>query len=367
MRAAVVGCGGAGREHAQAYQRLRGRVELVGVCDVVGERAQRLAGEVQTRAYTRLEDMLAAERPDVVSVCSAEYHHVEPVLQALDAGCHVLCEKPLAHTVAEGRRMLAAAQAAGRVLAVDYNYRHIPAFAALRSLIAAAPSDASSAGPGSAGSGGDLGEVVLVQISAHAFCYHHALDLIRFLFGEVIEVAAWVDDVQAQRQFPWYSPHEFLYVPSVSVGAVLRTAGRSTAATAGAHDARSVGRGTTVLLGASRMRTVADTLLDIEVVGTQARLALRGLPGQDARPAAVEVWPKELAVRLHPALRPRDAAQQAFSLSQAFATSIAAFVSALQAGEPVPSDGRDGLAALEIDQAIVQAHRLGSLVRLSPS
>jgi UDP-N-acetylglucosamine 3-dehydrogenase len=334
LRVAVVGCGGAGREHARAYRRLDG-VELVAVCDVVGERAERLAAEVGARPYRELERMLAAERPDLVSVCTAEYQHVEPALQALAAGCHVFCEKPLAHSVAEARRLVAAAEAADRVLGVDYNYRHMPPFRALREVLA----------------GGALGEVVLAQISAHAFCYHHALDLVRFWFGEVAEAAAWVHDVQARRQFPWRSPEEFLYVPSVSVGAVLRTAGSGGAA-----------GGTTVLLGASRLRSLEDTLLDVEVLGSAGRVALRGLPVGDVRPRRVEVWPPsaELEARLG-AARPGD---PAFSLSDAFAASVAAFVAALQAGRPVPTDGRDGLAALLVDQAVVQSHRFGAVVRL---
>jgi hypothetical protein len=55
--------------------------------------------------------LLAAERPELISVCTAEYAHTEPVLTALAAGCHVLCEKPLAATVAEARRMVEAAVA----------------------------------------------------------------------------------------------------------------------------------------------------------------------------------------------------------------------------------------------------------------
>ncbi len=329
LRVGVVGCGGAGSEHARAYRGLTGRVELVGVCDVQRERAARLADAVGTRAYAALDDLLATERPDVVSVCTAEYAHTEPVLAALAAGCHVLCEKPLAATVDDARRMVRAAGVAGKVLGVDYNYRHMPAFRGLREELAR----------------GTLGEPVLAQVSAHAFCYHHALDLVRFLFGPVAEVGAWIDDVPSRRDFPWHTPEEFLYVPSVSVTAVFRTRA-----------------GATVTLGASRLRALEDTLLDVEVVGSRARRALRGLPVQDTRPRVVEAWPPDAGasarmgawVEGHPA----------FSLSDAFGASVAAFVDALQAGQAVPTDGHDGLAVLLLDQAVVQAHRLGGWVRL---
>lgn len=341
LRVGVLGCGGAGAEHARAYKGLGGQVELVGVCDIARERAERLAAAVGTRAYTDLAELLAAERPELVSVCAAEYGHVEPALTALAAGCHVLCEKPLAATVADARRMVAAAAAAGRTLGIDYNYRHMPAFRALRAEIA----------------DGALGEVVLAQVSAHAFCYHHALDLVRFLFGDVAEVTAWVDDVPARREFPWHTPEEFLYVPSVSAAALLRTRA-----------------GATVSLCASRLRSLQDTLIDVEVLGTRGRRALRGLPVNDVRPRRVEAWPADpdAATRLGAGAEPGTAAAgaagtgtgAAFSLSDAFRASVSAFVDALLAGKPVPTDGRDGVAALVIDQAVVQAHRFGTLVRL---
>lgn len=329
LRAAVVGCGGAGGEHVRAYRELGTEVELVGVCDLVEERARRLAAAVGAATYTDLPTLLASGRPDLVSVCTAEYQHTEPVLAALAAGCHVLCEKPLAASVADARRMVAAAAAAGRVLGIDYNYRHMPAFAALRAELAA----------------GVLGEPILAQISAHAFCYHHALDLVRFLFGEVAEVVALVDDQPARREYPWHSPEEFLYVPSVSVAALLRMRG-----------------GATVSLAASRLRSLEDTLLDVEVLGTRGRRALRGLPVHDVRPRRVEAWPADPAAAAR--LGAAEAGGAPFSLSAAFRASVAAFVAALTAGRPVPTDGGDGVAALVIDQAVVQAHRFGGSVRL---
>jgi predicted dehydrogenase len=327
-RVAVVGAGGAGTEHARAYQALGPRVELVGVADLVPERAERLAQAVGTRPYARLTELLERERPDVVSVCTAEYQHTEPTLEALARGCHVLCEKPLAATVADGRRMVEAARAAGRILAVDYNYRHMPAFRALREELA----------------GGRVGRVLYGLVSAHAFCYHHALDLVRFLFGPVAHVGAWVDDDPARRAFPWHTPEEFLYVPSLSVAAVLRTAA-----------------GATVTLAASRLRSLDDTLLDVEVVGEAGRLAVRGLPASNTRPRAVEAWPPwpEAARRL--GAEPRE---PGFSLSDAFRASVAAFVDALDAGRPVPTSGEDGLEVLRLDQAVVEAHRFGTWVRL---
>jgi hypothetical protein len=117
-----------------------------------------------------------------------------------------------------------------------------------------------------------------------------------------------------------------------------------------------------VTLTASRLRSLADTLLDVQVVGTRGRRALRGLPVGDARPQRVEAWPADPQVGSR--LGERDDGGTAFSLSNAFAASVTAMVDALLGGQPVPTSGTDGLAALLMDQAVVQAHRLGVRVRL---
>ena len=327
MRVAVIGCGGAGREHLRAYLGLGAAVEVVGVCDILAQRAQAAAETAGVSAYTDVTTLLRAARPEVVSVCTQEADHVEPSLAALAAGCHVLCEKPLAARVADAERLVEAAQPHGRTLGVDYNYRHMPPLRALRARIAS----------------GGLGDVVTAQISAHAFCYHHAMDLVRFLFGDVVEVAAWVADDPAHRRFP--RPQEFIYIPSGSVGALLRTEG-----------------GATVSLTASRQRSLEDTLLDVEVVGTTGRAALRGMPVRDVRPRAVELFPPDPAAEAD--FSPRSADTPAFGLGDAFAASIAAFVAAITAGTRPPTDGHDGLAVLRIDQAVSQAHRIGGTVRL---
>lgn len=327
MRVAVIGCGGAGSQHIRTYTGIEG-VELVGVCDMDAARANKHAEATGARPYGRIDEMLTAEKPDLVSVCTNEYLHVEPAIQVLQAGVNVFCEKPMAHTVDEGRRMVAAARAAGKVLGVDYNYRHIRTFRALREEI----------------NRGTFGEVLLVDISAHAFCYHHSIDLIRFLLGDVAEVCASVNDVQERRNFPWHTPEEFLYVPSLAVAATLRM--------------RS---GATVVLTASRMRDLGDTLLNIEIVGTKGRCALRSLPVNDVRPRYVDTWPRNDALAARFAVEPEG---PTFGLNDAFSASITAFVKALEAGQPVPTDGAAGVAVLVIEQAVVQAHRFGTTVRL---
>jgi predicted dehydrogenase len=111
-----------GRTHAAAYQS-DGRAELVGFVDVDRKRAAELAERFGGRAYTGLARMLRRERPQAVSVCTPPDSHMEATLAALQAGAHVLCEKPLAMTAAQGRKMVAGARRSGRFLLTAFRHR----------------------------------------------------------------------------------------------------------------------------------------------------------------------------------------------------------------------------------------------------
>ncbi len=130
LRVAVIGLGPIGRVHARIY-RSDPLATLVGVCDRVPERAAAAGGELGVPTFTDAARMLAEARPEVVSVATGGFEyasdHAEPTLQALAAGAHVLCEKPLSNELPAARAMVAAAQAHGRCLAVDFNHRFTPA------------------------------------------------------------------------------------------------------------------------------------------------------------------------------------------------------------------------------------------------
>lgn len=132
MRIGVVGAGVIGRLRAQTI-RDNPDTQLVAVCDVVPAAAAAAAGS-DAVAVTDLGRFL--EQPmDAVIVSSPLHLHDEACLGALERGMHVLCEKPLANTVDGCRRIVAAAQAADRVLAVGFNLRYFPAMKVIRSVI----------------------------------------------------------------------------------------------------------------------------------------------------------------------------------------------------------------------------------------
>lgn len=124
----IIGCGWVFPSHAIGVRSLRNRgVDLVGVADVDGGRARRAAEEYGARDwYTDYRDLLARDDIHFVSVCLPHHLHRTVVVEATRAGKHVLCEKPLAISVADADAMIAAARAAGVQLSVIFQHRYDP-------------------------------------------------------------------------------------------------------------------------------------------------------------------------------------------------------------------------------------------------
>ncbi|AXR78690.1 Gfo/Idh/MocA family protein [Natrarchaeobaculum sulfurireducens] len=131
VRAGVIGVGAMGKNHARVYSELRD-VALAGVCDHDREVARTVAAEYGTEA-TDLQSLL--ERCDVVTVAVPTPVHYETVSQCLDAGVHVLVEKPIAETTDQGRRLAEQAREAGLVLQVGHIERFNPAVQTVAELI----------------------------------------------------------------------------------------------------------------------------------------------------------------------------------------------------------------------------------------
>lgn len=136
MRVAVLGCGTMGTVHAKSYAKLK-EVELVGVCDVEKDDADRLAAACGTRAYNRFEDLLNEGRPDVVSICLPTPLHFTYTVMAAEAGVHVICEKPVSSTAEEAEMMDVICRSNKVQLLVAHVGRFFPAYAdAARQIVA---------------------------------------------------------------------------------------------------------------------------------------------------------------------------------------------------------------------------------------
>jgi predicted dehydrogenase len=130
LRVVVVGLGPIGNRHADMY-RGDALAELVGVCDVLKDRADTAAKRLGVPAFYDAEKMFAALKPDLCSICTGGYEygsdHYEPTMQALEAGCHVLGEKPISNDIRQAEKMVAKAHAKRLCYGINLNHRFTPA------------------------------------------------------------------------------------------------------------------------------------------------------------------------------------------------------------------------------------------------
>lgn len=137
MRVGYVGLGWAVRSfQLPALERIEG-AEAVGGFDTSDE--QRASWERETRlpSFPTLEELVERGRPDVLVIATPPDSHAELALRALEAGVHVICEKPFVSTVEDADRVLAASAAAGKQVAVNHEFREKPIFKALKEQVGA--------------------------------------------------------------------------------------------------------------------------------------------------------------------------------------------------------------------------------------
>lgn len=132
LRVAAIGVGSLGRHHARNYAELadEGVVELVGVADANAETAAAVGGAHGTLYFTDWKELLG--KVDAVSIATPTDTHCEIACAFLESGVHVLVEKPIALTLGEADRMIAAAESSGATLMVGQLERFNPAMVALR-------------------------------------------------------------------------------------------------------------------------------------------------------------------------------------------------------------------------------------------
>jgi len=130
----VIGMGVFGTQHARVWSEQPG-ARLVAVADTVAERARAGAERFGCSSFTDAREMLAMEDIDAVSVCTPDDLHRDPVVAALEAGKHVLVEKPFATRVADCDAMMAAASRSGRILTVGHVLRFDPRYHLARQTV----------------------------------------------------------------------------------------------------------------------------------------------------------------------------------------------------------------------------------------
>ena len=133
IRVGLIGCGNIGTGgHLPAYAHIP-EAELVAVCDTVEERARKAARLSEAVSYTDYRRLLEREDINMVDICLPTYLHAQVAIAAMEAGKHVLCEKPMAHSLEAADAMIEAAQTngvklmIGQVRRFDHRYTSIKA------------------------------------------------------------------------------------------------------------------------------------------------------------------------------------------------------------------------------------------------
>ncbi len=193
VKTAVVGLGNIGNIHASVYTE-DDLAELVAVCDIIPERADEAASKYGVPAYYSVDEMLDNIDVEVISVASAGTEnggdHYTPVMQCLEAGKHVLCEKPISNNIENARAMVAKADEKNVYFGIDLNHRFVPPAAKAKEWV----------------DEGKLGDLLLINMTMwinnpnesspwfHLKALHpHSLDIMRYFCGEVTRVHAFAN------------------------------------------------------------------------------------------------------------------------------------------------------------------------------
>lgn len=135
LRVGVIGCGRIASVYKEVFRALAPGVQLIFAVDKIPERAQDFAACFPGCGFSaNLEDMLAA-KPDIVHVLTPHFLHKQHAIQSLEAGCHVLTEKPIATTLPDAYAMAAAAEKSRRQLGVIFQNRYIKGVQLAKKLI----------------------------------------------------------------------------------------------------------------------------------------------------------------------------------------------------------------------------------------
>ena len=135
LKVGVIGCGSIAKNRHLPEYEAQPEVEIKAVCDIVKDRADATAQRYNATAYTDYIELLKNEDIDAVSVCTPNYLHAPVAIAALEAGKHVLCEKPMATTVEEAEKMNEAAAKNGKFLMIGHNQRFVASHQKARELI----------------------------------------------------------------------------------------------------------------------------------------------------------------------------------------------------------------------------------------
>jgi predicted dehydrogenase len=290
---------------------------------MAADRVDPVAQQYGVKAYHDLGEMLRSEQIDAVSVCTAGPenggHHYEPVMQCLDAGKHVLVEKPISNNIEHARDMVRHARERGLLLGVNLNHRFTPAAERAKQLQQA----------------GSLGDVLFVNMALwinnpnesspwfHMRALHpHSIDVMRTFGGRIVKVQAFMH--KGPGRSIWSNASVNMQFESGAVGHLM-----------GSYDAAN-----------------HHPIERCEVAGSKGRFVIENVFQR------LEFFPRDSRDKLV-VENPIMGGMGGFD--DTFRNRINTFVEQVQAGGPLDASGEDGLAAQEVIEAAIRSWQNGTV------
>jgi UDP-N-acetylglucosamine 3-dehydrogenase len=135
IRVGIIGAGRMAYWHLKGYQKLKG-VEIAGIVGQTRSNIEKLQRKFKiSHGYTDYREMLEKQKLDAVNVTTPTYTHCPIVVDSLRAGCHVLCEKPMAMNLDEADRMIQAERESGKIIMLGFSQRFYKEFVQIKKLI----------------------------------------------------------------------------------------------------------------------------------------------------------------------------------------------------------------------------------------
>jgi predicted dehydrogenase len=321
IKVAVIGVGSMGRNHARVYSEIPD-AELVAVADTNLAVAQEASARIGGKVYTSYQEMLSAENLDAVSIAVPSALHAEAALAALDAGVHVLIEKPIASTIAEAEEIIRQSRKSNRQVMVGHIVRFNPAMQVLKHKL----------------DHGDLGRIYQItcrrigpfparirDVGVVIDLAPHDIDLMRYLLG--------ADPIRiyAETQQRIHTEHEdlllaFMKFPEGAAGSLEIN-------WLTPNKVREV-----LVLGERGLFRIDDLTQDLYFYENAQANAITWSALQTLKGVSEGSMIRYPLQRFEP-----------------LKAELKAFLHAIESGTPVPVSGEDGLAALKIAAALVES------------
>jgi len=331
IKAAVIGVGSMGKNHARVYTELP-EATLVGVADADASTASNVAARLGARSYSDYRKLLEVEKPDAVTIAVPTALHFEVAKTAMEAGAHVLVEKPIAATLDEGRCLIELANSLKRKLMVGHIVRFNPAIQTLKKKLDA----------------GDLGRIFQIvcrrvgpfparirDVGVVIDLAPHDVDLMRFLTGmEPVRLFA-----ETEQRI--HTAHEDLIL------ALLRFPDGVT--------------------GTLEINWLTPTKVrEVLVLGERGLFRVDDLTQdlyffENAQADGV-LWQTLQALK---GVSEGSMTRFAFQRYEPLKAELQAFLSCVQNDTPAPVSGEDGLVALRLALALVESGKTNQIINLA--